>query len=140
MPLKDIDLTGLTERMKKLDGAAVKTGIQSGSPHLQKAIWNDGGTVHIPERPFVSEFGQRHEGDIDDSSADAVKSMVINKKDPRSALNQLGKEFADLMRQDADDWTNPPNAPRTIAQKGKDDPLDETGEMIADIRSKLEGI
>lgn len=140
MPLKDIDLTGLIERMKQLDGAVVKTGIQSGSPHLQKAIWNDGGTSHIPERPFVSEFGDRHDGDIDDASSDAVKSTVINKRAPRSALNSMGNKLADQMRQDADDWTSPPNAKSTIAQKGKDDPLDETGAMIADIRSKVEGV
>lgn len=137
--LKDFDLTGLRDRIKTLDGAMVKTGIQEGSPHIDKAIWNDGGTENIPERPFVSEFADRHEGDIDDASADAVRAIVLRKRAPGAALKSMGDDLAKQMQQDAQDWTTPPNAPSTVAKKGFDDPLFETGEMIADIKSKVEG-
>lgn len=143
MTFKDYDLTGLRDRMKQLDGAVVKVGIQEGSPHLDKAIWNNDGTSdgHIPPRPFVSDFADVHAGELKGLAEKAIRPVIVQKKAPRGQLDKFGEQAADLMRDDVTDGGRfEANAASTVAQKGFDSPLIETGAMAFDIDHKLEGI
>lgn len=143
MTFKDYDLTGLRDRMKQLDGAVVKVGIQEGSAHLDKAIWNNDGTSdgRIPPRAFVSDFADVHAGKLKGLAEKAIRPVIVQKKSPRAQLDQFGEKAADLMRDDVIDGGRfEANAPSTVAQKGFDSPLIESGAMAFDIDHKLEGI
>lgn len=49
--------------------------------------------------------------------------------DVKSALALLGEQIVGELSQSVRDWSSPPNAPATIARKGFNKPLIDTGQM-----------
>ena len=49
----------------------------------------------------------------------------------------LGNEMVELLQMVMDSWSYPPNAPLTIQLKGRDDPLDKTGELISKVKWRI---
>lgn len=58
-------------------------------------------------------------------------------KDLRQVLKRIGAEGVELIREQIDSYTPPPNAPSTVKRKGFDFPLIETGEYRAALRFRL---
>ena len=87
----------------------------SGIPVAQVAVWNEDGNEqqNRPPRMFISaaaeQFRQRRlSGEPDD----------------------IGEEAKTIVSNTIRDWSQPPNAPATIARKGRNDPLVDTTLMM----------
>lgn len=96
----------------------------------------DGKPIVIPGRPFTAE------------SFDDNKSNIwinIQRGFQRGLLTGLfleqmlivGKKHAMYQQQRMIGWTTPPNSPRTIKYKFRNDPLNWTGAMIRGVDAKI---
>jgi hypothetical protein len=64
----------------------------------------------------------------------AVANLLkANDYDSAVTLDQTGAAIAGQLRQSIVDFTSPPLSPKTIAKKGFDKPLVDTGHMLASI-------
>lgn len=96
---------------------------------VNRAIFNNFGTINIPERPFMSNA-------FDDNRSKYVEALKISA--PKilrgevkvgEVVSKLGIVFADDVREEIINLDTPPNAPSTIKQKGSSNPLIDTGQM-----------
>ncbi len=97
------------------------------TPVAAVAAWNEFGTETIPERPFFRTALEE--------AKPKVVALLKDEIDPRRMTvgpllaDKIGERVADEIRGSIDRWREPPNAPATIARKGRDDPLVDTGQM-----------
>lgn len=108
------------------------------------AAWQDKGTpfvgpTHIPARPFMSQ-----------GLKNLLKSPLYTAKYKKAFMNILDNEtsFVDeykkisiavvpALKDIIDKWSYPPNAALTIAEKGRNDPLVDTGKMRDSVKAKI---
>ena len=92
----------------------------------QVAFWNEFGTATAPARPFFRTM-------IDKRSpkwgAVLSANLQANGYDLPKALAVLGELIKDQLTQSIVEFDTPGNAPATIARKGFDKPLIDTGTM-----------
>lgn len=97
------------------------------------------GGMYIPPRPFFRGtlfqqnnflwWFQARAGDL------------FNKKVPLSSLmTSFAKIAVGYFKETIESFDNPPNAPYTVQQKGKDDPLIETGGLLSRFRYRIRRI
>lgn len=90
------------------------------------AAHNEFGGGKTPPRPFMRTCIERRRN----KWRKVVRDNLAKELDVHITLAEL----ADVMVEDIKDyisiWTNPPNAPSTIAKKGFNDPLVDTGRMM----------
>ncbi len=142
---RDIDrgFKDIKRELTRLQGMAVSVGFQgqTGSEPAgdgfgeatiaDVAIFNEFGTVDIPERPFMRIAFDGHQGDIADFIEARVADVLDRKLTANQAASQVGIFFASLVQRtitEAAGWAAP-NAPETIEQKGSSSPLIDTGQM-----------
>jgi hypothetical protein len=90
---------------------------------------------NIPPRPFFRNMIAAKA----ESWPDAVAALLeINDYDATHALMQTGEAIKGQLQQSIKDTNSPPLAPATIARKGFDKPLIDTGVMINSIDYKVE--
>lgn len=92
-------------------------------------------TVDVPPRPFfrkMVESGKGHWG------ADLGGLLRSNDYDADRALELMGEQLEGELQQSIRDFTDPGNAPSTIAKKGFDKPLIETSHMLNSVDSDLD--
>lgn len=125
---------------KLASGGAVKVGFLEGATYpngqrvAQVAFWNEFGTSRAPPRPFFrttiatksSEWGEKF-----------AKALPYYQMDGAKALAALGTIMQSDIRESIVKWTTPPNAPSTIARKGFNKPLIETGVMQRKVDYKV---
>jgi len=118
----------------------VKVGFPTGVDDeiLNKAVWNEFGTEHIPERPFIRNGLRDGVGELKRVSRLVAARVVDGNLTTRQALNQLGKTGADLVKQSAIDLKDPPNAEVTVSRKGSSNPLIDTNEMVGSVTWEVE--
>lgn len=101
----------------------------AGAEMVLIALSNEFGTSTIPARSFIRATIARNKRRYLDALSKAVMGAVIDGDDFEAALQDLGEGVA----QDIRDWMvaldTPPNAPSTIAQKGEDNPLVDSGAL-----------
>ena len=92
----------------------------------------------IPARPLLEPAMERAGENITGAAAEAV-SAVLSGSGARAALEPLGQAAlaAVLAYYDAAPWA--PNAASTVAQKGRSDPLVETGELRGAVGYEVRG-
>lgn len=96
------------------------------------AFWNEYGTEKIPPRPFMrTTVAQNRENWVQ-----LVKQLVPIHGADKSLL-KLGQEMQGKLVFSILNWTEPPNAPYTIAKKGFNKPLVEQGIMSRSISYEL---
>lgn len=95
------------------------------------AMFNNYGTDNIPARPFFDQFSEESQDIMRDVAA--VSPPVMD-----GVANQLANELEARLRQIIRDWTEPPNAPSTIAKKGRDEPLVDTELMLNSVDHRVE--
>lgn len=83
-------------------------------------------TVRVPARPFFRTMIARDKGTY---ATTLAKQLVISNFNSRVALGQLGRVVGIELSQTIDGWTSPGNADSTVARKGFDDPLNESGRL-----------
>lgn len=92
----------------------------------QVAFWNEFGTKRAPPRPFMRTTVAKRStawGTI------LSKALVYYKMDGDKALAALGTQMQSDIRESIVNWSSPPNAARTVAIKGFNDPLIDDGTM-----------
>lgn len=92
----------------------------------QVAFWNEFGTSRAPARPFFRTTIAKKSKEWGDRLG---KAVVATNYDGQKALALLGQSMRDDVESAIAQWSAPPNAASTIARKGFDKPLVDTGVM-----------
>ena len=102
---------------------------ENGKSNAVKAFLNEYGTKTAPPRPAMRQT-------VNDFKSDWIetfKKSIASGKDINFTLTLVGQQMATDMVYTYTAFKNPPNAASTIAKKGFDKPLDDTGSMINSI-------
>lgn len=108
-----------------------------GTPLVKQAAALELGTEIIPPRPFLRRpFDQKKKELLQRFKREAIE-VIAGKKTKKQVLDEISKEFIKDAQKGilAGPWI--PNAPSTIAKKGFDQPLIESGEMKDKMAYKL---
>ena len=124
------------EKLKKLQ---VRVGYQQGKAFheeegkkvdlLDVAMFNELGTSRTPSRPFMRDSVDDNIDSITKFCQAQIKGIANGSKDAESALNAIGVMQVGLVQKTIVEGNFVPNAPSTIAKKGSDKPLIDTGLM-----------
>lgn len=109
-------------------------------PMAQVANWIEEGVAsqNIPPRPYM-RVGLRNalkKGE-NKQQFDMMVKAVLDGRSAMQAYRSSSNAFENTLRKVMLDWDNPANAPLTVALKGFNDPLVETGELIANVNFKV---
>lgn len=135
---------GLRKIAKKLgDGAEVRVGFlegatyPDGTPVATVAAINNFGApaAGIPARPFFSDMVADKHGDWGQRLGKILQS---NGYDGTRALATLGEGIAGQLRQAIVATNDPPLSLVTIARKGSEKPLVDTGHLLASVDTELD--
>lgn len=120
-------------------GAYLTVGIPPEEPELAEiAIWNEYGTSTIPERSFFRSTLDRKAWDYDLKLNKMIDDVIRGKTTLYKGLMRFGRSVVKDIQNTIDRFTVPRNAPSTIARKGFDQPLIETGAMRDAITATVE--
>lgn len=124
--------------LEKLANLEVQVGFQAGEMHVDEegneallaeiAAYNELGTSSIPPRPFMRQSFENHEKELQEA-CDQVNAIISNGGTAENGLDTLGVFVKGLVQEEIVDGGFEPNAPSTIAAKGSDQPLIDTGNM-----------
>ena len=92
----------------------------------QNAFWQEYGTPKIPPRPFFRTAIAKNKGKWIKGFENV---LVKNNYDYDKAFSLLGVKVTYDIRMSIVNWSEPANAPYTVAQKGFNDPLVKTHNM-----------
>lgn len=115
--------------------ASVRVGVledatyPDGTSVAQVAFWNEYGTARTPSRPFFRAV-------VSDQKKNwvlSVKNLMAMHNDPQKVMGLIGEHMKGQIVQSIMTWTDPPNAPYTIAKKGFNAPLRDTAQMSRSI-------
>lgn len=121
----------MLEELAKLE---VAVGYQEGGAYpdgtsvVDVALWNELGTVHSPSRPFMRNSVDGHRDEISRFVQKSVKALTEGKS-VEEVLKKIGVFQQKLIRKEIVSGNFEPNSPETIARKGSDKPLIDTGLM-----------
>lgn len=113
---------------------------KGGQQVAQIARDNNEGTVKNPTRPFLTVgFGSKFiSTEYKALFQEAVANIALGKSTTPQEYTKLSPIFAKDLKQTIIDWSTPPNSPATIASKGFNDPLVNSGLMRDSVQSKVE--
>lgn len=124
------------EKLKKLQ---VRVGYQQGKDFYEEegkkvdlldvAMFNELGTSRTPSRPFMRDSVDDNTENITKFCKSQLKGISNGTKDAESALKAIGAMQVGLVQKTIREGNFVPNAPSTIAKKGSDKPLIDTGLM-----------
>jgi hypothetical protein len=97
-----------------------------GTPVAAVAFWNEYGNDFTPPRPFFRTMIAKESPSWGPKLAGALKATGDGDK----ALALMGEDIQGALIQSINDFTTPALAPSTIAAKGFDKPLIDTGHMV----------
>lgn len=120
-------LNDLAKETKTLKVGFFKNSTYPDGTHVAKnAFWQEYGTPKIPPRPFFRTAIAQNKGKW---SKGFENVLVKNNYDYDKAFRLLGVKVAYDIRMSIVNWSEPANAPYTVAQKGFNDPLVKTHNM-----------
>lgn len=138
---KDFGLAEIREQLEALSGAEITIGWQGPSgdrahsggtaTNAEIAALHEFGTSRMPARPGLETTLTRHEDEFLDAVADAMSDVLDGRADADDVLERLGELAVARLRETIEDspsWAEP-LAPSTVARKGHDHPLIDTGEL-----------
>ena len=120
--------------LKKMTDMEIQVGFQSdqkyedGTSIAQVAAVNEFGASDIPERPFMRQSFENHEGELQ-AACDAAQRLVSSGGSAEQALQQIGVVAKGLVQDEIVNGGFAPNAESTIKKKGSEQPLIDTGTM-----------
>ena len=91
---------------------------------------SDGHTTTIPPRPFMRNTVRHNKGQWGPLLGVALQA---SKLDTGRALGMVGAKIASQMQDEIKAMDDPPNAASTVARKGFDAPLRDTGALLRSI-------
>lgn len=126
-----IDDKDIYKQLKKQNGK-IEVGFFEGEKYpdgksvAEVAAFNEFGGGHTPPRPFMRTLVQNHRK----IWRNILQDELPKEDDAHTALATLAEYMVDDLKDYIKIWTYPPNAPSTIAKKGFNDPLVDTGRMM----------
>lgn len=136
---------GFDELVKQLadlskDDLSVEVGIfeEAGPEIVTRAAANEFGTATIPERSFMRSTIDEGKSKIADDLSNATEN-ILRGEPAKSAMDGVGRRWAEEIKKTIRDMSQPPNAPSTIAKKGRDDPLVDSTDMMNAVTHKVKG-
>jgi len=130
----------LAEIGRNMSGS-VKVGFMSGAtypdgtPVPQVAFWNEFGTSRIPPRPFFRTMIANESPGWSVLIGRAAKEYDYN---AGTVLKFMGDKISEQLQQSIVGWQDPQNSPVTVALKGFNKPLVDTGQMQNSIDYEVE--
>ena len=106
-----------------LEGSTYPDGI----PVAAVAFWNEFGNGSAPPRPFFRNMIAAESPTWGDKVAALAKSTG---NDGPKVLALMGEDIEGALKQSITDFTSPELAASTVARKGFDKPLIDTGHML----------
>lgn len=91
----------------------------------------------IPKRPFMRQTHDKNRAEIDKKIEDGYSLIVAGKGTANKILKKIGSWYEGAMKKEIVDGDFTPLDARTIARKGSDTPLIDTGDMRRAITNKL---
>lgn len=127
----------LASALKKYSemNASVRVGVlenatyPDGTPVAMVAFWNEYGTKTSPVRAFFRTT-------VSDQKKNwvlSVQNLMKIHDDPKKVMGLIGEHMRGQIVQSINTWTDPPNAPYTVAMKGFNAPLRDTGQLMRSI-------
>lgn len=105
-----------------------------GTKVAQVAAWNEFGTERIPPRPFFRQTISENSSKWRDQATHLLKANHYNVK---LTLGQMGEVMRGDLVQTISTFSEPPNAASTVAKKGFNAPLRNTGVLLQSIGSDV---
>ena len=141
-----IDKRGLKklERFIQHLDDSVEVGFFGGTPHpknrgsntiAEVAAINEYG-LGVPKRPFFDATFQEHQN-YKRHLQTASKLLITGKLSKSKVFKDIGEAVKGDIQSMIADNDFQPNHPSTIARKGEDDPLSETGAMERDVSYRI---
>ena len=132
----------IKDQVAKAKGSSVNVGILSDAqPHpddgadmILIAAANEFGTDTIPARPFIRGAFDANQRRLTQTASRLFGLIMEGKLTSRRALALLGEEHQGQVQEYLQALDTPPNAPRTVAQKGSSNPLVDEGHLLESIR------
>lgn len=143
--IRDIDMgwDEIRYNLAHLHGHGTDVGIfpeagayPDGTPVVNVAAWNEFGTDTNPERPFMRTTMEENHGKFARHAERLLRELLRRRMTVDAVLTTLGAIQATAVKKTINDWTTPPNSPRTIAIKGRNDPLVDTRLMRDSVKFK----
>ena len=133
----------LANALKKYSemNASVRVGVlenatyPDGTPVAMVAFWNEYGTKTSPVRAFFRTT-------VSDQKKNwvlSVQNLMKMHDDPKKVMGLIGEHMRGQIVQSINTWTDPPNAPYTVARKGFNKPLVDQGIMMQSISFEVNG-
>lgn len=133
----------LANALKKYSemNASVRVGVlenatyPDGTPVAMVAFWNEYGTKTSPVRAFFRTT-------VSDQKKNwvlSVQNLMKMHDDPKKVMGLIGEHMRGQIVQSINTWTDPPNAPYTVAKKGFNSPLRDTMQMARSISFEVNG-
>lgn len=122
------------KELQKLAELEVQVGFQGdqtyedGTSLAEVAAYNEFGSSDTPERPFMKQSFENHESELQ-AACDIVNQTISSGGTAEQALNKLGVAAKGLVQEEIVNGGFAPNAESTIAKKGSEQPLIDTGYM-----------
>lgn len=143
---RDLGFNRVIRNLQKLDGVEVVAGMlrdsgkaENGASYVDIATWNEYGTRRIPSRPFIRISADTNR-QVWAKIAQQCVNDVIDGDDPRDAAQVIGHHMVEDIRKVFGDISKlKANAPSTIAKKGRNEPLVDSGEMRRRVNFRVEG-
>lgn len=127
-------LAGALKKYSEMN-ASVRVGVlesatyPDGTPVAMVAFWNEYGTKTSPVRAFFRTT-------VSDQKKNwvlSVQNLMKMHDDPKKVMGLIGEHMRGQIVQSINTWTDPPNAPYTVAKKGFNSPLRDTMQMARSI-------
>jgi len=119
--------------------ASVRVGVlenatyPDGTPVAMVAFWNEYGTRTSPVRAFFRTTVSENKKNW----VLSVQNLMKMHNDPKRVMGLIGVHMQEQIVQSINTWSDPPNSAHTIAKKGFDKPLVETGVLMRSIKSEV---
>ncbi len=115
------------------DGKAYDDGVRV----IDVAVWNHFGTSNTPARPFITASLELARDDLKALYARLVAGVIAGKISDEKAAEFLGQWAVREIVDNINRGFFQANADSTIAAKGSDTPLIDTGQLKASIRATV---
>lgn len=131
-------LSAALSKYKEMN-ASVRVGVlenatyPDGTPVAMVAFWNEYGTRTSPVRAFFRTTVSENKKNW----VLSVQNLMKMHNDPKRVMGLIGVHMQEQIVQSINTWSDPPNSAYTIAKKGFDKPLVETGVLMRSIKSEV---
>ncbi|HBR6996794.1 TPA: hypothetical protein L9217_000767 [Klebsiella aerogenes] len=124
--VRELEATGDKEVVVGIQQGATNDGLQV----AEYATWNEFGTRTIPSRPFMRSYFDSSIDDLTRFSARGIAMVISGRGTMNQFFNAAGVRMVNGVKKSINNGAWVPNSLVTIALKGSDKPLIDTGVML----------